>query len=610
MTSPFRTMTLTPTHRLIMSALFLVAAVILLLSVMNLADVSAPAFWACMVTGSAAWLIASFVWSLNPAALPTQLFLLSALATLGFSFAAAPQDYSIAASLVLFWINCLGATLFGIAMIALFLVYPKKLPHWRALSIVTALFFGGWALASLTGLVTTTNVQHVTFVEMLLIIAAVGAQIYVARNEPQSRVIAMWLGGSVLIGAGSFIALVAFPNVVMGRLAYLQPEYAFLFFLVIYVGVAVGLRRYRLFALNEWAFQFALYLSAAILVVLLDAVFVYMFALTGQTALGLALLVTVFAYLPFRDRIAGLLLRRRQYSSNELLEHVVSIAFTPLGPVRTERWHNALQGLFEPLELRSLDDGPSGVVIEEEGAVMSLPSLGSLPPMQLRYPFRGRGLFGPRHRDLAVQLATLLRQADAARESYRQGVMAERSRISQDMHDNIGAQLLSALHHEDVQRKDTMIRASLSDLRTIINDASRPELTFIEGIADIRAETMDRLSVSGIELEWIADVEGQPSLTPREAHGFRSIIREAISNIIKHADATRAYVHITHDGRNLSLTIRDNGQGAPMSARHGGNGLSNMAARVTGLGGTLLFPSVDDGFALSFNFPVSSEMAS
>jgi signal transduction histidine kinase len=86
-----------------------------------------------------------------------------------------------------------------------------------------------------------------------------------------------------------------------------------------------------------------------------------------------------------------------------------------------------------------------------------------------------------------------------------------------------------------------------------------------------------------------------PSVPDRLPHEIQSaayrLVQEALTNVRRHAaDATEVTVGLTHDGRALEVTVRDDGRGGtrmPHAARGGGFGLVGLTERVTALGGEL-----------------------
>ncbi|GGD18790.1 hypothetical protein GCM10011342_29380 [Aquisalinus flavus] len=566
-------------------------------------------FWTQFVTGAGAYLIGALVWSLRPRDLAAMLFALSGLATLMFTFAAGINN-SVAvplpewAQILFVLLNAGGASLFGMVMIVLFLVYPVRLAHWQLWTGLVVAGFGIWTLVGLTFLFQgSTMVQTITFVEMIGICVVVALQIRATAGMPRERAIAWWLGLSVLLGAGPFIALVAVPST-LGYGALIPAPIAFIFFLLIYIGLAVGLTRYRLFQLGEWAFQILFYTIGAALLLVLDAVLLLTLPLNQGPAFGLSIFIIAIAYLPLRDWIGRHVLRRDASSTEELFGAVVDVAFEPVAEQRAAAWQHLFRRHFLVLECEAGDAGVSGPEIREDGLALALPPMKGLPGLILRYPWDGRGLFAPRHRDTAFQLMRLMHQAEESRVAYDRGMQEERTRIARDMHDNIGSQLLSALHSRSGPRKDVLIRETLTDLRDIINNAGGDEASLGEALADLRAETAERAEVAGLALDWRSEIAEDVQMSPQAIYALRSVIREAVSNAIKYAGARRVGVTVTQVNGSLDVTLTDDGKGFDPHTIIPGNGLKNIADRIAGLGGTSSIGSGAAGTTIAAQVPI------
>ena len=569
--------------------------------------------WNEAVVGLGAFLIAGWVWALRPRDLATSLFLASGVFTLTFCFGAAARTPAqpIELQTLFAWLNALGASAFGVAMIALMLVYPARLPFGRLLAVLQAVVFGALTLFALLPQTPQPwlSVHEITFLEMLFIAAGVAAQLVFTWRDPRARAIATWFGLSVLFGAGGFIATVAAPAT-FGLAPLLNPSHAFSFFLIIYIGLAAGLTRFRLFELGDWAYRILFYAAGALLLLAVDAVLITLISVDPGPAFGLSLLLVAFIYLPLRDVIGRRVLGAGGMDEDERLQAVMDVAFSADSRAQAEEWRALMQRLFRPLEITAPPAPISAPVIREEGLTLDLPAAAGLPALSLRYPQDGRGLFAPKDQDTAARLCALMEHAEASRAAYDRGVAAERGRIARDMHDNIGAQLLRALHSADTGRKDVMIRESLTDLREIINNASEPGLDLESLLADLRAETAERLDAVGISLDWTVETGQAPALAAGAAHALRSIIREAASNAIKHSGAASMAIRIEADAEALAIRIEDDGAGFDSEADVEGNGLDNMRARASGLGGRLEFgPREAGGSRLALSIPLLKEAA-
>ncbi len=553
-------------------------------------------FWVSVMTGALAALSSAWIWSLKPSDPAVRLFALSGAATFLFCMGAAgnlsPSVVPFAAALSFAMSNAIGAVAFGLVMIALFAIYPARLPGAALLIAASVTVFGSWTMVAAFGpLDLSIAVQRITFLEMLLIVVVSLAQIVAARGDPVQRAIAVWLSASVIIGAGGFIATVAAP-VTFGARPLIHPQYAFAFFLIIYAGLAVGLLRYRVFGLGRWAYQVLFTVAAAIIVLAVDAALIVMLSLDPARAIGLSLFLVAVAYLPARAWLWSRLSQPRRMDQAALMRAVADVALQPGADQRAQRWQALLRDLFSPLDITPALAGMREGGIEADGRRLTAPARAGLPGLVLHDKDKGRALFTPEDWDTVRELGSLADYLDESRTAYDRGAAWERTRIARDIHDHIGAQLLTALHVREDNRKDELIRATIGDLRDVIRNAEGEPAPFDTLMADLRAETADRLEAAGLELDWQMDTGREDAPNRAAMQTLRALVREAVSNAIRHAAASILTVTLALDGDALTLTIRDDGRGFDPDAARAGRGLDNMAARVEALGGSF---SMDTG---------------
>lgn len=563
--------------------------------------------WVPLLVGFGACLVSAWVWALKPADPAAILFAVSGLTTLMFSAAAVvwlfAMPLSEAGYLLAGIINCIGASGFGIVMMCLFMIYPVKLPGWRWMMAATVLGFGGVTYWVMFGPSPDFMLVHpITFWEMVGIFVLVGWQIFATRDDPVQRSIALWLGAAVVLGAGGFISTVAFPHT-FGFTPLLDENIAFGFFLLIYVALTVGLMRFRVFGLGGWAFQLMFHFLAALTVLVLDLALIGILSFEPGAAFSVALLAAAAVYLPMRSFAWRKLTGQARPDEAELFRAVIDIALRPSGEERAGQWRRLMRDIFGPLEVKPVDAAVARVRVEDEGTLMVLPGVADSPPLSLRYKNGGRGLYSPKDVTLAAQIVKLMRYAEENRNAYDRGVSEERARIARDIHDNIGAQLLRALHSRETGRKDAMIRETLTDIRDVINNAQGAEAPMEDVLADLRAETADRLEPHGIALGWTLHAAPGALLSRQKVHALRALIREAVSNTIKHAGARSVDVTIRLDADWLRLRVADDGKGLPAQKASLGNGLGNMKIRVESFGGEMTLES-DMGTCLAARIPV------
>ncbi|WP_116655116.1 sensor histidine kinase [Pelagibacterium sediminicola] len=569
-----------------------------------------PAFWMQIGVGLAGFWIGAWIWGLRRGEWAARFLAIAGTGLMVSAFPAAvysTRELALPGALfsTLSAFNHIGALTFGAGMIGLFLVYPRRLVPARWLALPVAIL-GVWQVVDILQLAGGPGVGfHLPVVlAMLAITALVAIQYWAAQGNPRDRAALTWLGLAVIVGAGAFVATVITPNL-LGFGATISQGEAFLFFLLAYVGVALGVARFRLFQLDEWAFRILFYVIGVFLLLGLDALLIVTIVDERAPAFALSLLIVALTWLPLRDVLARLVLRRGEPADRNLFRQVMDVALTPPGRDQHARWRALLEEAFRPLSItRSGNMTMPGLI--DDGLALAVPGPGGLPGYRLDYAGGGRRLFSPRDVDLAAELSAMLANALDSREAYEKGVAEERVRIARDIHDNIGVQLMGALHSRDYGRKDLMIRETLTDLRDIVNNASSPDLSFDEMLADLRSQISEHLFAAGVKMDWRAQNGASTILPLATAHTLRSIVREAVQNALKHAGATSIRIAVTLDDGAIAVSVADDGEGFDPDAVRGGNGLANMRARVTSLGGRFHIESTAGGTRVEAQFPIDA----
>jgi signal transduction histidine kinase len=569
-----------------------------------------PDFWVGVIVGVVAWMISAWIWTFRPNEASTRYLLLSGLATLTFSpLAAIYSTRELALQADLFrWIsdlNFFGGTLFGAALFCILLYYPRQLaPRW--VGVAFTLFSVGWFAAQEMGAFT-----EMTFARRAHVLSCLGGSFVLSgvhwwqtRKDPIARSALQWFLLSWLTGIAIFCVVIFIPQILGVDTSGLQ-GYSFSLFLLIYGGLAVGLRRHRLFGLDEWAFRITFYAAAAVALLLLDGVLVAFLGLAQGQAIALSLAGIAFLYLPFRDLLWRRFVARKRLNEPEVFRAVLEIALAAEPAERAARWRRLQQDLFDPLEIAAADPTAEPQV-EEDGLALRLPASADGPPLRLLYPFGGRGLFGPSHLAIAKEMLALVAQAEAGRAAYERGVREERGRIARDLHDDVGARLLSGLHAADADRTKTMLREALGDIRTIVGGLSAERTPLAEVLGDLRHETAQRLEDAGIGLDWpvenLALFDGA-AFDYGAYRNFLSAHREVISNVIRHAEAKAVKVRIELADGWLTTLIEDDGKGLG-PARDGSRGLANLTRRMAELGGAMTLVPAERGVAVQLVQPL------
>ena len=179
----------------------------------------------------------------------------------------------------------------------------------------------------------------------------------------------------------------------------------------------------------------------------------------------------------------------------------------------------------------------------------------------------------------------------------------ERRKIARDLHDEVGQLLMAmkvelALEDRRVQAggsarltsaraiADTVLN-TVRDLSRLLHPALLDDLGLPAALDSYLAEFGKR---HGIGIEFRHDGMNE-RLSPVIETAVYRIVQEALTNVVKHAQATLASVYIRHDGHLLQVNVKDNGIGFDPATAHRGLGLIGIRERVTHLHGEVHFDS-------------------
>ncbi|WP_030588351.1 sensor histidine kinase [Streptomyces rimosus] len=221
-----------------------------------------------------------------------------------------------------------------------------------------------------------------------------------------------------------------------------------------------------------------------------------------------------------------------------------------------------------------------------------------------------------------LHLFDTIKQLDATRQELaRTAVEKERLRFSRDLHDLLG-HTLSVI----VVKAEAVRRLAPRDVDAALGQAADIEAVGRQALTEIReAVTGYREGSLGTELDRARSAlqaagiepvvrESGPPLPPQASALLGWVVREGVTNAIRHSGATRCEIEVRTDasaGR-ARLTITDDGRGpaAPSAtpAVSGGTGLKGLTERLAAAGGTLdSGPDGRRGFRLVVELPVDSE---
>ena len=182
----------------------------------------------------------------------------------------------------------------------------------------------------------------------------------------------------------------------------------------------------------------------------------------------------------------------------------------------------------------------------------------------------------------------------------------ERHRIMNDLHDDIGAKLLTLVHTLKEPEQADLARAVLQDLRDVVSRSHSNAGTLLEVLAQIRDETENRLDLLHAALLWEQDpnIPDPPLDEPQSLNLFR-IAREAVTNAIRHGHAHRVRVRVKKIAHDLVFDVTDDGAGFDAERIGAGRGTHSMQERAAELHGEIAWnPGTQGGTKVVLRFPL------
>lgn len=211
-----------------------------------------------------------------------------------------------------------------------------------------------------------------------------------------------------------------------------------------------------------------------------------------------------------------------------------------------------------------------------------------------------------KNRDDSREITLLLKEKNKAlieNQDYQvyTATLKERNRIARDIHDNVGHMLSRAIlmtgalktvnQQENLSSSfhdlDTTLNIAMDNIRASVHDLHDESVNLKDAVNDI----IEGFTFCPVNLNYDISI-GVPSDIK---YSFISIIKEALSNVVRHSNATFVEITVQEHPYMYQLVISDNGTKVHM--KDTGIGLANMKDRINTLKGTINF-TTDSGFKI------------
>ncbi|WLD57666.1 sensor histidine kinase [Salinispirillum sp. LH 10-3-1] len=201
------------------------------------------------------------------------------------------------------------------------------------------------------------------------------------------------------------------------------------------------------------------------------------------------------------------------------------------------------------------------------------------------------------------QHQALLKSQSEAEELAR---TAERERIARDLHDLLGhtlsgIRIKAELAERILERDPVRARQEMKDIEKAARESLQQVRAAVSGyhLGGLALEINSARSIlSSAGVRFVADTDAPVPAALEPVLG--QVLREGVTNIVCHANASEAHLTISHQNGRLLLQLRDNGSGLNGPA---GNGITGIRSRVQEVGGMVRWRS-DNGTTMVVGFPL------
>jgi signal transduction histidine kinase len=218
-----------------------------------------------------------------------------------------------------------------------------------------------------------------------------------------------------------------------------------------------------------------------------------------------------------------------------------------------------------------------------------------------------------------VSTQKLQRQVAVMRQ--KEALERDRARIARDLHDQLGASLTQVALLGEMVESDKDLPAEVEEHGLQISKTARettrvldeivwavnPQNDTLDGlITYICKNAQEYLAVAGLRFRFEVPTQLPATpIAPEVRHNVFLAVKEAVTNIVRHAQATEARLRLEIGPADFTLEIQDNGRGIDLNKPQTRNGLRNMRKRMDDTGGGFsIGPAADGGTVVKLTAPI------
>lgn len=561
-------------------------------------------FWALFFISLTAPLVAALVWAWQPKKPEATLLLISGIGFFVSCFSSVTAIYNtdmFYLPLFLHWLIRTGLDLgqlcFSVFGTAVLLYYPRRLAFaTTALRLLIGFFliypffayFNEWSFSDLEAGIYPAFSDTETYSAMLamfiLTVTLCWLQFRSSQGHPVQRAQTLWVILAWTIGPGTFITFYMLPRW-FGADPLLEGS-MFLQFTILttYLMILLGIARINLFQLEQYIGQAYQWVILSILFIGMDITLISVVNFSPQVSSAIVLVAVIWIYIPIRQWAQRKLTAGQRDRTQALTsEAVVLMVQNSLDSKNSPRdsWRQIVDSLYRPGAIKTLDSAePSSIAMR--GQQLIIRGNNYSPALQLDFAEAGSRLFVKRDLSLAETLSVLFEKLYDVRDSFLEGQTLERNRIRRDLHDQIGHKLLSLIYSAGDEKSRSLAQETMAQLSELIQALKQKPIHLDELATRIHGVCEDICTNAGLKLDWESSVpaESMELVSSDQFLNILNILRELLSNTIKHAQAENVSVNLELTENSLIVSYQDDGSGFDHNKIKPGNGLFNLQSRA------------------------------
>ena len=564
-------------------------------------------FWVVFLCALTAPLVSSLAWAWQPKKPETSLLLLSGIGFFLICLSSSMSVYKIDMfyqPLFAHWLNRvaldigqLSFVLFGTSVL---LFYPNKFKFSsRALKYLLIGFcvypifayFNSWSFSDLDSgqypRFTDAEAYSPMLLMFVLTITLCWKQYLASKAHPVQRAQTLWMILAWTLGPSIFVLFYLLPRW-LGDGPILQgSEFLLPTILTVYLMVFLGIARLNLFQLEHYIGQAYQWVLVSVFFLGLDITLISFVNLSPQASSGIILIAAIWGYIPIRYWVHQRLSIGQQSRSQALTSEAVVLMVKNSLDSKTlanESWRQVVATMFRPVELTPIN-GVKESNVAMRGQQLIVAGNNYSAALRLNFAEAGSRLFSKKDIELANTLNLLFERLYDVRDSFLEGQTQERNRIRRDLHDQIGHKLLSLVYAAGDEKSRILAQETMAQLSELIQAMKQEPIRLDDLATRMQAVCVDVCTNAKLKLDWYNElpVESSELISSDQFLNILNILRELLSNTIKHAQASCVRVSLEHIENVMIVGYSDDGIGFDQQTVKPGNGLFNLQSRAAEL---------------------------